>query len=77
MLAQVDIEGKTLHLRDIAIYPKGTQRIDIGARDVLALRQQLADEAKQMGFEKLHITGLRYSGANPGKEVDLWIDLTK
>ncbi len=51
--------------------------MSIGAREVAALRSQLAAEARSLGFEQLRITGQRISGANPGKAVDLLIDLTK
>jgi hypothetical protein len=77
MLAETSIKGKTLHLKDVAIYPKGVQKLQIGHREVAALRDQLANEAKKLGFKKLRITGHRYTGANKGKDVDLIIDLTK
>jgi hypothetical protein len=41
------------------------------------MRRQLADEARALGFEELRVTGTRISGANPGKAVDVTIDLTK
>ena len=77
MLAEVDIAGTTLHLKDIAIYPKGAGQARLGARQVMALRDQLAGEAAKLGFESLRISGLRYSGARPGKYVDIVIDLTR
>jgi hypothetical protein len=39
-------------------------------------RCQLIQQARELGFEKLRITGERINGANPGKKVDLLIDLT-
>ena len=77
MAAEVVMSGKTLHLKDIAIFPRGAESLSIGAREVAALRNQLAAEARSLGFEQLRITGQRISGANPGKAVDLLIDLTK
>jgi hypothetical protein len=73
--AEVVIEGKTLHLKDIAVYPRGSERIDVGMRDMVNIARQAGQEAKSQGFEKLCITGVRYSGANPGKEVDFTMNL--
>lgn len=75
--AETVINGRTLHLKDIAVYPKGTDALSLGTREVMALRNQLAAEARGMGFDTLRITGTRLTGANPGKTVDLTIDLTK
>ncbi|MCO5068798.1 MAG: hypothetical protein M9910_08995 [Kiritimatiellae bacterium] len=77
MAAETVIEGKVLHLKDIAIFPKGAESFELGAKEVMALRAQLAAEAKSLGFESLRITGKRLTGANPGKLVDVTIDLTK
>jgi hypothetical protein len=46
-------------------------------REVRRLRGQLADEVAGMGFDSLRITGTRSTGANPGKVVEMTIDLTK
>jgi hypothetical protein len=51
--------------------------LSLGTREVAALRNQLAAEARGLGFEQLRITGTRLTGANPGKVVDVVIDLTK
>jgi hypothetical protein len=44
---------------------------------MLKLLKAFGEEARQLGFTELRITGRRFSGANPGKEVDILIDLTK
>jgi len=75
MAAETVIDGRTLHLKDIAVYPKGAGSLQLGPREVMALRSQLAAEAKAMGFERLRITGTRLTGANPGKTVDIAIEL--
>ena len=75
MLAETSIEGNTLHLKDIAIFAKGADKLELGASEVAALRGQLADEARRLGFEKLRITGTRLTGANREKLVDITIDL--
>ena len=75
MAAETVIDGRTLHLKDIAVYPKGAGSLQLGPREVMALRSQLAAEARAMGFERLRITGTRLTGANPGKTVDITIEL--
>ena len=75
--AEARVVGRTLHLKDIAVFPRGTDALSLGTREVAALRNQLAAEARDLGFEQLRITGTRISGANPGKVVDVVIDLTK
>jgi len=77
MAAETVIQGKTLHLKDVAIFPKGAESFELGAKEVIELRAQLAAEAKSLGFESLRITGKRLTGAKPGKLVDVTIDLTK
>jgi RHS repeat-associated protein len=75
MMAEAVISGKTLHLKDIAVYPKDAQALKVGTKGMLELVQKLKVEAQQLGFNHLRITGLRFSGAKPGKEIDLLIDL--
>lgn len=77
ILAETSIKGKTLHLKDIAVYPKGTEKAQAGVEGVLAIRGQLIQLAKDAGFEQLRITGVRLSGAKKGKEVDFIIDLLR
>jgi hypothetical protein len=45
LLAEAEIRGRTLHLKDIAIYPRSPGALDLGTREVVALRSQLAREA--------------------------------
>jgi RHS repeat-associated protein len=77
VLAEIEVEGTTLHLKDIAIYPRGVEQLSPGTGAVLGAMNEIVQEAKSQGFELLRITGLRYSGANEGKEVDRTIDLTR
>ena len=77
LLAEVVIEGATLQLKDVAIYPEGAARLDVGAREVMTLARRLMGEARLSGFRELRLTGVRYSGARPGREVDLRLDLTR
>lgn len=77
MLAEVEVEGTTLHLRDIAIYPAGAAR-PVGLAALLAsARTELFGAAGAAGFERLRITGTRLTGSNPGRIVDITIDLTR
>jgi RHS repeat-associated protein len=75
MMAEAVISGKTLHLKDIAVYPKDASNLQVGTKGMLELLGRLKVEAGRQGFKELRITGLRFSGAKPGKEVDLLIDL--
>jgi hypothetical protein len=75
--AETQVIGRTLHLKDIAVFPRGTKALNLGTREVAALRNQLSQEARALGFDKLRITGTRITGASPGKSVDITIDLTK
>lgn len=77
MMAEAVVSGKTLHLKDIGRLPKDAQVLQVGTKGMLELLQKLKVEAQQLGFNQLRITGLRFSGAKPGKEVDLLIDLTE
>lgn len=78
LLAEVEIAGGTLHLRDIAIFPVGAERARIGPAALLrVLRRELLPEVRSYGFRTLRITGTRLSGAGPGRKVDLTIDLTE
>lgn len=75
--AEVGIDGKILTLKSISIFPKDVRRFELSPREITNLKNQLAQEAKGAGFERLKITGKRVSGANLGKNVDIDIDLTK
>jgi RHS repeat-associated protein len=77
MAAEAVIDGSTLHLKEIAVYPRGAEAFELGTREVIALRNQLAAQARGMGFETLRITGTRLTGANPGKIVDVIINLVR
>lgn len=75
LLTEVDVQGETLHLRDIAIFPTGTERETVGAAAVLrVLRRELLPEMRAFGVRTLRITGTRLSGARPGRTVDLTIE---
>ncbi|GAA6614889.1 hypothetical protein [Scytonema sp. NUACC26] len=74
--AEVSIEGKTLKLKNISIFPKDVRRLELSTREVLELKNQLVQEVKATGFDRLQITGKRVSRANLGKNV-VDIDLTK
>ena len=78
-LAEVEVSGKTLHLKDVVIYGEGSTPLTGLMNEVLAARTHLINEARAMGFEQLRITGQRVessSSANPGHLVDITFDLT-
>ena len=79
-LAEVEVDGTTLWLKDIVVYGEGTAPLTGLRAEVFAARKQLIDEAKSMGFKRLRLSGKRVassSSANPGHIVDLFVDLTK
>ena len=80
ILYDLQTSGQTLHLKDIAIYPGMGQPIHGVLRELLAARKQIGEYAKEMGYNKLRITGYRTfqsSSANPGKQIDLTINLLR
>ena len=78
LLAEVEVEGATLHLRDVAIFPTGTARTTVGAATVLrVLRRELLRDVQSYGFTALRIIGTRLSGTGPGRKVNFTIDLTE
>ena len=81
ILAETSVSGGTLTLSDLIIYADdGTLVNQVGAREFLVLREQVAREAADAGFDTLRITGVRLptsSSANPGKTIDRVIDLSR
>ncbi|HPO97012.1 MAG TPA: hypothetical protein PLZ08_03535, partial [Bacillota bacterium] len=80
-LADVEINGKTLTLKDVVVYSnKGDIPNAVGARDIFKWQNEIAQQAKAQGFDTLIIKGVRAmnsTSANPGKVVEYTIDLTK
>ena len=79
-IAEVEVDGKTLWLKDIVVYGEGTAPLTGLRSEVFAARSQLMNEAKLMGFDKLRLSGKRVassSSANPGHIVDVTVDLTR
>ena len=78
LLAEVEVSGATVHLRDVAVFPVGVERADVGLRPLVrAARSELFPELRAAGFSRLRVTGTRLSGASPGRIVDLTIDLER
>ncbi len=78
--AKAIVNGKDLHLDQIAIFMRDSEVGHLGMRGVLAARKELAQLVKDLGFKRLRISGVRIEGstfANPGKTPDVIIDLTK
>ena len=65
--AEAQVVGRTLHLKDIAVFPRGAEALSLGTREVMALRTQLAAEARVLGFDQLRITGTRITWGQPGQ----------
>jgi hypothetical protein len=73
--AEVDVEGTALVLDDLAIYPTGAATLGVGARTIVALRDQLARDIASLGYTALRLIGTHATGASPGKVVNLTIEL--
>jgi len=75
MIAEAIIKGDVLVLNDIAVYPEGVESLSVGTGELIALLGQLKAEFREMGFRQLRILGTRFSGAKPGRSVDIKIKL--
>jgi hypothetical protein len=73
VLAEIVITGSVIELRDIAIYPSGTQRVDLDPTMFLRWARQAVSEFADEGFSQVSVTGVRLSGARPGRRVRLVI----
>lgn len=79
VMYDLQVEGDTLHLKDLIVYPRTAEPMSGVLRELLAARSQIAAYAREAGFVKLRITGhrtLSSSSANPGKSIDVTIHLT-
>ncbi len=80
ILAEVSIEGETLHLRDVTVYGHGTKPLTGLTREMLAAKTRLLMDARNDGFSSLRITAERAatsSSAKPGKKIDLTFSLRR
>ena len=79
-LAEVEIQGDTLHLKDVVVFEESGKVLSGLTRDVLAAKSQLIEQAIQLGFKSLRLTGTRLATSTsglPGHLVDIVIDLTR
>ncbi len=74
LLGNAVTEGSTLILKDVAIYGDRA-KVDLGAKALLSALRTLATELQEKGYKTLVVRGVRYSGAKPGKNVDLTISI--
>jgi hypothetical protein len=78
--AIVSVQGSTVTLNDISIYPErpGDPAIEIGLRELVRLRDEVAANAALAGYETLHIKALRtdrLGAADRHPLVDVNVDL--
>lgn len=71
VMADLFEDGETLVLKDVAIYPRDTEFVAVGARQVREILHHVEEEARQLGFAKIRITAERLSGASPRRLVDI------
>ena len=78
MLAEMVVEGDTLHLKDIAVYAEAKEPLSGLEKEIFKARTQLIEMARKLGFKQLKMTGTRHpksSSAKPGKEVNINVTL--
>jgi hypothetical protein len=75
------VRGSQLIVKNLAIFGKSGDLVNkIGPGAFIAARNELAQEAAAAGFTTLRILAERAAGsssANPGKIIDITIDLAK
>ena len=77
VLAEVVVLEQVLHLRDIAIFPRGRVRRRLEPLPSIEGASSGAHPRSGRGLRRLRITGTRLSGARPGRTLDITIDLTE
>jgi hypothetical protein len=78
ILCDLEVDGDTLHLKDIMMYGEREQPLRGLLREMLRTRSLILEYAREAGFAKLRVTGHRTtqsSSANPGKVIDLTVKL--
>lgn len=72
MAAEAIINGRSLHLKDIAVFPKAAESLDIGMREVLRLRGATCRRGGGHGLRlpshHWHPSDWRKSGQDSGHE---------
>ena len=73
-VAEVEVSGTQLILKDILVYPVDTgARIQVGVKEVLSAARPLLTEATNAGFNSVRFIAdrsLALGSANPGRQVD-------
>lgn len=76
ILAEIQVAGSHLHLKDLAVYPVSDERAVVGPAALLrAIRMEVFPELRAEGVQWLRVTGERLSGASPGRMVDLTVQI--
>jgi hypothetical protein len=78
--AIVSVEGSTVTLNDVSIYPEkpGDPALALGLRELVRLRDEVAANAALAGYETLRIKALRtdrFQAADRHPLVDVNVDL--
>jgi hypothetical protein len=78
ILAEIVIEGDTLHLKDIVVYAEAKKPLSGLEKEILKTRTRLIETARKLGFKKLKMTGTRHpksTSAKPGKKININVKL--
>jgi hypothetical protein len=70
-MADIYTSGDALELRDLIIYPVGSEMLSIGPHEIRSIRRQIEDEIRALGYGELRMTADRLGGASPGRHVIL------
>jgi hypothetical protein len=78
--ATVSVDGSTITLNDVSIYPErpGDAAIEVGLRELVRLRDEVAANAALAGYDTLRITAVRSDrrdAADRHPLVDVDVDL--
>jgi hypothetical protein len=77
----VKVDGSTVILNDVSIYPGApgsTERVEVGLRELVRLRDEVAANAALAGYERLRIKAVRTDRIGAGgshPQVDVVVDL--
>lgn len=78
VLAEKTLVGDTVHLSDVAIYPRAVTAATVGAAAVLRVaRNELPRLFDATAVRQIVVSGVRLSGANPGRRVEIRIPMSE
>lgn len=77
VLAEIVVSGSRIELRDVAVYPRDANRLNIAPEELLGWARLAIEELIAAGFDELRVTGTRLSGVRRGRRIDFVIRLRR